>query len=219
MTKKLNEIKALERKKKEKMNKTNDNNNNYSKDLPNEEKKSSQHVNAIPVIEEQFSISKKTVTENVKIEKRWITVTKNIEVPVSIEEVYINDKNIKSRGKDDDVLSELNKRIIQSFEDMDDSQKKQYSVSGQNETKRELVPLLFDDDGNNNNSSNDTNHKETAKKVIPILGEEIVISKRIVKLGELVMSKNKVTENKKIAIDTKNEKVMIKYPNGSTKIL
>jgi hypothetical protein len=39
------------------MNKTND--NNYSEDLPNEEKKSSQDVNAIPVIEEQFSISKK----------------------------------------------------------------------------------------------------------------------------------------------------------------
>jgi stress response protein YsnF len=216
MAKNLNEIKALERKKKEKMNKTND--NNYPKELRNEQKKSSQDLNAIPVIEEQFSISKKTVTENVKIEKKWVIVTKNIEVPVSIEEVYINDKNIKSRGKDDDVLSELNKRIIQSFEDMDDSQKKQYSVSGQNETKRELVPL-FDDSVDNNNSTNGINHKETAKKVIPILGEEIVISKRIVKLGELVLSKNKVTENKKINIDTKKENVMIRYPDGSTKIL
>jgi stress response protein YsnF len=218
MAKNLNEIKALERKKKEKMNKTND--NNYPKELRNEQKKSSQDVNAIPVIEEQFSISKKTVTENVKIEKKWVIVTKNIEVPVSIEEVYINDKNIKSRGKDDDVLSELNKRIIQSFEDMDDSQKKQYSITSQNETKRELVPL-FDDDGKNNddNSSNGINHKETAKKVIPILGEEIVMSKRIVKLGELVMSKNKVIENKKINIDTKKENVMIRYPDGSTKIL
>jgi stress response protein YsnF len=73
MAKKLNEIKALERSKKEKMNKTND--NNYSNNLPNEAKKSSQNVNAIPVIEEQFFISKKTVTENVKVEKRWITVT------------------------------------------------------------------------------------------------------------------------------------------------
>jgi stress response protein YsnF len=218
MAKNLNEIKALERKKKEKMNKTND--NNYPKELRNEQKKSSQDVNAIPVIEEQFSISKKTVTENVKIEKKWVIVTKNIEVPVSIEEVYINDKNIKSRGKDDDVLSELNKRIIQSFEDMDDSQKKQYSITSQNETKRELVPL-FDDDGKNNDdtSSNSINHKETAKKAIPILGEEIVISKRIVKLGELVMSKNKVTENKKINIDSKKENVMIRYPDGSTKIL
>jgi stress response protein YsnF len=218
MAKNLNEIKALERKKKEKMNKTND--NNYSKELRSEKKKSSQDVNAVPVIEEQFSISKKTITENVKIEKRWVIVTKNIEVPVSIEEVYINDKNIKSRGKDDDVLSELNKRIIQSFEDMDDSQKKQYSITSQNETKRELVPL-FDDDGKNNDdtSSNGIKHKETAKKVIPILGEEIVISKRTVKLGELVMSKNKVTENKKINIDTKKENVMIRYPDGSTQIV
>jgi hypothetical protein len=55
MAKKLNEIRALERKKKEKMNKTDDN-DNYSKDLPNEEKKLSQDVNAVPVIEEQFSI-------------------------------------------------------------------------------------------------------------------------------------------------------------------
>jgi stress response protein YsnF len=71
MAKKDNEIRALERKKKDKMNKTNDN-DNYSKDLPNEEKKSSQDVNAIPVIEEQFSISKKTVTENVKVEKNGL---------------------------------------------------------------------------------------------------------------------------------------------------
>ncbi len=70
MAKNLNEIKALERKKKEKMNKTND--NNYPKELRNEQKKSSQDVNTIPVIEEQFSISKKTVTENVKIEKNGL---------------------------------------------------------------------------------------------------------------------------------------------------
>jgi stress response protein YsnF len=80
-----------------------------------------------------------------------------------------------------------------------------------------LVPLF--DDGNNNNSSNDINHKEIAKQIIPILGEEIVVRKRIVKLGELVVSKDKVTENKKIVVDTKKEKVMIRYPDGSSKIL
>jgi stress response protein YsnF len=57
------------------------------------------------------------------------------------------------------------------------------------------------------------------KKVIPILGEEIIVNKRIIKLGELILAKNKVTESQKIAVDTIKEKATIRYPDGSTNIL
>ena len=102
----------------------------------------------MPVIEEDFSVSKKTVIENVKVEKKWNTTTKKIEVPVSFEEVYINGKDLKSYAEkdEDDILSELNKRIIKSYEDMDNAQKKQYSVLEKNESKREVVPLYNVDD-------------------------------------------------------------------------
>jgi hypothetical protein len=127
MAKKPNKIKTLERKK-EKINKS----SNYSKDFVEEEKKKEplHIVNTVPVIEEEFSVSKKSVMENVKVEKKWNTTTKKIEVPVSFEEVYINGKDLKSYGEEDedDILSELNKQIIKSYEDMDNAQKKQYSV-------------------------------------------------------------------------------------------
>lgn len=158
---------------------------------------------------------KKTITENIKVEKKWNTITKKIEVPVSFEEVYINGKDLKSYGKEDeyDILSELNKRIIKSLEDSDDA-KKIFFVLEKNESKREVVPLYDNDTININN----TTVKET-RKVIPILGEEITVNKRIVKLGELILAKNKVTESQKITVDSIKEKTTIRYPDGITKNL
>lgn len=206
MAKKPSEIKTLERRKK--MTTT----NNYSKDSSREDK-STQIVSTVPVLEEEFSIAKKTIFENVKVEKKWNTTTKKIEVPVSFEEVYINGKG----DDEEDIISELDKLIIKSFEEMDDIQKKQYSILEKNESKREMVPL-FDASADDRKDRNDINYNET-KKVIPIFGEEIVVSKRIVKLGELILAKNKVTENKKISIDIVKEKSVIRYTDGSTKML
>jgi stress response protein YsnF len=216
MARKPGKIKNIEtRKKIKRINKSDD---NYSADFPGDEK-SIQIVNTVPVIHEEFSISKKTVTENIKVEKKWNTITKKIEVPVSFEEVYINGKDLKSYGKEDedDILSELNKRIIKSLEDSDDA-KKLFSVLEKNESKREVVPLYDDLDDNDTINIKDTTVKET-RKVIPILGEEITINKRIVKLGELILAKNKVTGNQKIAVDIIKEKATIRYPDGSTKNL
>jgi len=211
MAKRPSKIKGLERRK---MKRINESDNNDSTDFSSDEK-FAQIVNTVPVIQEDFSISKKPVIENIKVEKKWNTITKKIEVPISFEDVYINGKDWKSYCKEeDDILSELNKRIIKSFEDIDDAKKKQYSILEKNESKREVVPI-FDVDDNRNNI-NDITDKETEKKVIPILGEEIIVNKRIVKLGELILAKNKVTENQKVAVDSIKEKATIRYPDGST---
>ena len=101
---------------------------------------------------------------------------------------------------------------------MDDAQNKQYSILEKNEPKRERVSLYNIDD-NRINIYNDITNRETEKNIIPILGEEIIVSKRIVKLGELILAKNKVTEDQKIAIDTIKEKATIRYPDGSTENL
>lgn len=228
MTKKPTEGKISETKKKTKKTKTKTNNDddNNARGLSTKDEKSIQIANIIPVLEERFSVSKKTLTEHAKIEKRWITKTKKIEVPVSIEEVYINNKLMKSYEKDDqeeDVLSEVNKQIVQSFEDIDNesSKKKQYSILESNESKRELMPLFDDIDNNSidNSTKNDVNTNKETKKIIPILAEQLVVSKRIVQIGELVITKNKVIESKKIAVDTISEKATIRYPDGNTKIL
>ena len=173
----------------------------------------SQNTATIPVNEERFSISKNTVIEDIKIEKRWITTTKKVEIPVPYEEVYVNDKLIKlfDEKYDDSILSKLKGKILDSI-DRGDKNKQQHIISQQeNQPRGELIPLFDDKDENNNNNNN-----QETEKVIPILGEEIVVSRRTVKIGEIVIKKRRVTDNKKIKIDIKKEKVMLKYPDGTT---
>lgn len=166
-----------------------------------------QDTAAIPVNEERFSISKNTVSEDVKIEKRWISATRKVEIPVPYEEVFVNDKVVKlfDEKDDDNILSKLKDKILDSI-DRDKNKQQQTTISQQqNEPRGELIPL-FDDNDNN----------QITEKVIPILGEEIVVSRRTVKIGEIVIKKRSVTDNKKIQIDIKKEKVMLEYPDGTT---
>jgi hypothetical protein len=70
--------------------------------------------------------------------------------------------------------------IIKSFEEMDDIQKKQYCILEKKESKSEVVSL-FDASADDRKDRNEINYNKT-KKVIPIFGKEIVVSKRIAKL-------------------------------------
>ena len=178
----------------------------HSYKQPDREGIGGQNTAAIPVNEERFSISKNTVSEDVKIEKRWISATRKVEVPVPYEEVFVNDKVVKlfDEKDDDNILSKLKGKILDSI-DRDKNKQQQTISQQQNEPRGELIPL-FDDNDNN----------QITEKVIPILGEEIVVSRRTVKIGEIVIKKRSVTDNKKIQIDIKKEKVMLEYPDGTT---
>ena len=48
------------------------------------------------------------------------------------------------------------------------------------------------------------------------MGEEVVVSGRTVKIGEIVIKKRRVIDNEKIKIDIKKEKVILEYPDGTT---
>ena len=186
----------------------------HSYKQPDREGIDGQDTAAIPVNEERFSISKNTVSEDVKIEKRWISATRKVEIPVPYEEVYVNDKVVKlfDEKDDDNILSKLKDKILDTIDrDKNKQQQQQQTISQQqqqqqqNEPGGELIPL-FDDKDNN----------QITEKVIPILGEEVVVSRRTVKIGEIVIKKRRVTDNKKIQIDIKKEKVMLEYPDGTT---
>lgn len=181
----------------------------HSYKQPDREGIGGQDTTAIPVNEERFSISKNTVSEDVKIEKKWISATRKVEIPVPYEEVYVNDKVVKlfDEKDDDNILSKLKDKILDSI-DRDKNKQQQQTISQQqqqNEPGGELIPL-FDDKDNN----------QITEKVIPILGEEIVVSRRTVKIGEIVIKKRRFTDNKKIQIDIQKEKVMLEYPDGTT---
>ena len=149
----------------------------------------------IPVLAEKFYTSTKNQTEEVMIEKRWTTRKEKIEVPVRSEELFINDKEIAhySTGA---RLNEIKEKIL---EVVYENKKPGTKIEGK------IIPLLdVDEDGGE--------AKET-KKVIPLYAEQILVSKKLVQIGEVVISKRSVTENRDIRIDTLKEEVTIEEPN------
>lgn len=49
---------------------------------PSEQPNTFTDEQVIPIKEERYSITKETITEDLKIEKRWITKTKKVQVPI-----------------------------------------------------------------------------------------------------------------------------------------
>jgi uncharacterized protein (TIGR02271 family) len=67
-------------------------------------------------------------------------------------------------------------------------------------------------------SSSYTDSSET-EKVIPLWAEETEVSKKMVKVAEIVIKKRRVTETRKIDIGIKKEQVTIKYPDSTAEKL
>ncbi|HYG00289.1 MAG TPA: hypothetical protein VD815_09365 [Candidatus Saccharimonadales bacterium] len=61
----------------------------------------------------------------------------------------------------------------------------------------------------------DKNGGGAEELVIPIWGEQIIINKQMIKLGEIVIKKTKTLEKRKLEVEVKKEKVTIKYPDGN----
>ena len=183
--------------------------NNHLKGLTNEEGTFEQQPQIIPVLEEECSISKETSVKEAKIEKRWVSKTKTVKVPITYEEVYINGKKMKSVEEQPWLLSALKEKIsgIGSSSNPDISVKQSVSKKSEVEDNAELVPIFID-----------SNSSET-EKVIPLWAEELDVSKKMVKVAEIVIKKREVIEKKSIDIDIKKEEVTINYPDGNTEQL
>src|SRR5215210_5108425 len=144
-------------------------------------------LHTIPVVEEKPSISKESFASNIVIEKRWVTKTELMRVPVTYEEIYVNGKPMSSGGG---ILSDLKK----AFSGKNDNAKK----SDDMEPKGNSVPLST----------------KEVEKVVPVYGERIIITKKMAKLNDLVIRKRRIVENKKIKVSVTKESVKIKHPNG-----
>ncbi len=206
----------------------NNNNDNKNKLRNSPSNLSAETVKIIPVMEENFDLSKKTIVQETKIIKRLTTKTKKIEVPITYEEVYVNDKKLKIYEKEDGegILSKLKGTIAHSITADDsnieyrypnpsstsdlsaDNPKSQNQYHDYNyDTEGEIVPLV------------EGQEKNETEKIVPIWGEEIIVSKRKVKLGEIIIRKRRIIENKKIDVDIRKEKVIVEYPDGVKKQL
>src|SRR5215218_5451290 len=205
---------------------SNNNDNNKSTNSPSS--LSAESVKVIPVVEENFDLLKKTIIQETKIVKRQAIKTEKIEVPITYEEVYVNDKKLKIYEKEDGegILSKLKGTIAHSITADDSNIEYRYpnpsstsDLSADNsrsqnqyydynyDTEGEIVPLI------------EGQEKNETEKIVPIWGEEIIVSKRKVKLGEIIIRKRRIIENKKIDVDIRKEKIIVEYPNGVKKQL
>jgi len=179
----------------------------------------SEIVQRIPLIGEKFTLTKKTKEGQVNIEKRWTTSAKKIEIPVKYEEIYIDGKKIDSHIEGD---------AVKIFAKIKDKIKRVFTHSGNKEedTPKDALKMKYYDaensllnDGQTSGGGKTmpfTNDKRNLKTedVITIWGEEIIINKRMVKLGEFVVKKYEVTETKEVDVELITEKLTIHQPNS-----
>ena len=76
-----------------------------------------------------------------------------------------------------------------------------------------------DDDGDEADSEAQREKEIEKEKVIPLYEEQFEIIKKMVKVADIVITKRRVTEKKKIDIDVRTEEVTVKYPDGSSEKL
>jgi stress response protein YsnF len=146
-------------------------------------------LHIIPLVEEKPAISKQSILSNTVIEKRWVTKTELVRVPVTYEEIYVNGKPMSS-GAGGGILSDLKKALSGKNE----TAKK----PGDKEPKGQLVPISGAE----------------VEKIIPVFGQRIIITKKMTKLNDLVIRKRRIVENKRIKVNVTKESVKIKHPNG-----
>jgi stress response protein YsnF len=173
----------------------------------------------VPVLKQDYSISKETSIKEAKIEKRLVTKVKTVRVPLVYEELYINDKKLKS-VKEYQIFSAFKDKITNisnigntSTASVEQSIKKKNII----ENRGELVPLLSSSD---EDSSETQMEKEKEKeRIIPLYEEQFEIIKKRVKVAEIVITKRRVTEKKKVDIDISTEEVTLEYPDGRSERL
>ncbi len=199
---------------------TNNSNINSNNILRNE-----QIAKTITLSGEKVYVNKKVTEAQVKLEKKWITETKKIEVPVKYEQIYVNGKELDSHTESEvlEVFSKVKDKISDIFlhqknEDEENTKEhkepqssdiiitrlepNQHKVS-EIDPQEKLVPLSID----KNNNKKEENE-------ITIWGEEIVIDKRMVKLGKIIIKKYEAQEKQNIDTEIRAEKLVINYPDN-----
>lgn len=173
----------------------------------------------VPVLKQDYSISKETSIKEAKIEKRLVTKVKTVKVPLVYEELYINDKKLKS-VKEFQIFSAFKDKITSianmgntSTASVEQSIKKENII----ENRGELIPL-FPSSPSSSSDEDSEIHREK-ERIIPLYEEQFEIIKKRVKVVEIVITKQRITEKKKVDIDISTEEVTLEYPDGRSERL
>ena len=172
----------------------------------------------VPVLKQDYSISKETSIKEAKIEKRLVTKIKTVRVPLVYEELWINDKKLKS-VKEFQIFSAFKDKITSianlgniSTASVEQSIKKKNII----ENRGELIPLFS---SSSSSSDEDSEIHREKERIIPLYEEQFEIIKKRVKVAEIVITKRRITEKKKVDIDISTEEVTLEYPDGRSERL
>jgi stress response protein YsnF len=186
--------------------------------------KTEELVRKIPLFNEKFDVTKKTEKGNLKIEKKWITVKKKIELPLKYEEIFINGKVFDSFDEKEigEIFSRIKSKITDVFlhERTDSEDNKQLDSTG---SEIEIVGLELEGKVLNENvisekplalSDGTKADQNNNQQTMELWGEEIIINKKMVKLAEIVLKKYQVNEKRKVDVEVKREKLTLKFPGN-----
>lgn len=194
--------------------------NNYGN---NDLIQSEELVSRVPLYNESFRVTKKEETGNLTIEKKWITSKKKIEIPIQYEEVYVNGKELDSFDENEiiEIFSRIRSKLSDVFinenKDLENKNTKNTSeskieiVNTRHETKREMGNIVSQKSVPISDPSKGTSGEQHR---IELWGEELIVNKRMVKLGELIISKYEVRENRKVDVELRREKLTLKFPGN-----
>ena len=200
-------------------------------------------IRKIPLFAENFDVTKRIDETQLNLTKKWVTTTKRIEIPVKYEEILIDDKELDSYNEHEitEIFTKLKHKITDVFsshetEDKDKYDEQNYQHQNQKHTSNDIEVKVYHENSKKENNSDQKNLNEKPvpfsldgkkdgdttiasnnkkeENIIPLWGEEIIINKKMVKIGEIVIRKYQTIEKQKIDVDVKKEKLTIKYPNN-----
>ncbi len=189
----------------------------------NELIKSEELVSKIPLYNEKFDVTKKEEKGHLYVEKKWITSKKKIEIPVQHEELFINGKELDSFDEKEvvEILSRIKGKLSDVFIHERTELEKE-AIKNSNESKINIINTRQEADKTKQNiitektvPISDSSGKTSMEPYkIELWGEEVIINKRMVKLGEIILRKYEIRENRKIDIEIKREKLVLKFPGN-----
>src|SRR5919112_2688571 len=180
----------------------------------------SEIIEKIPLIGQRFASTKQTKESQIHIEKRWTSSVKKIEIPINYEEIYIDGKRIDSYydrefTKAFSKIKNKIKNIIIRPRDQEKLNSETLQVKYYDAQNNSIINEKQNAELNKSLPLPSVKENQKIENVITIWGEEIIIDKRKVKLGEFVIKKYEVTESKKIDVELITEKLTIHNPNAS----
>ena len=228
--------------------------NSFKRDITesnsqSKEQQQSKEKFVIPVIGEKYTFSKKILSEDINIEKRW-EEKDEVKIPIRYEKLFVNDKEINVYSKHG-ILSQIKEKIsdlIQSDSSNSNNSnnsndnkdegidgKKKENDNNANETtnkeiekqkreeekeepqlKGERIPLFENQQIENNKEilPNNVTNNNNFEILVPLYAEEVTVSKKMVKVGEIAISKREIVENENVNINTIKEQITIEHADG-----